>query len=266
MIKFFRHIRQQLLSENKFRRYLIYAIGEIVLVVIGILIALQLNEWNGNRLDRLEERKLLNQLTTEFTQNNEQLLSKIALRQRALESTQHLLEMIDNRKTVAPTPKIDSLLAYAIPAYTFDPLQGVMSQLIQAGKLTLITNDSIREMLSNWNGVVDDLKESEVSYSDFNRNDFRTFLYKYANYRDIINERIKYGVISETLIDQDFLYTTELGPSTHESGNQFLLNSKEFENFLASGISHISYLNTQSYGLHTYIEKLIHLMEKELAP
>jgi len=46
MIKFFRKIRQRLLAENKFSKYLIYAVGEIVLVVIGILIALQINNWN----------------------------------------------------------------------------------------------------------------------------------------------------------------------------------------------------------------------------
>ena len=50
MIKFFRKIRQRLLKENKLRSYLIYAIGEIVLVVIGILIALQINNWNQERL------------------------------------------------------------------------------------------------------------------------------------------------------------------------------------------------------------------------
>ena len=46
MIKFFRHIRQRLLSEGKTVQYLKYAIGEILLVVIGILIALQINNWN----------------------------------------------------------------------------------------------------------------------------------------------------------------------------------------------------------------------------
>ena len=49
MIKFFRKIRQQLLVENKFSKYLLYAIGEIILVVIGILIALQINNWNEVR-------------------------------------------------------------------------------------------------------------------------------------------------------------------------------------------------------------------------
>lgn len=49
MIKFFRRIRQQLISENKFSRYLLYAVGEIILVVVGILIALQLNLKSENR-------------------------------------------------------------------------------------------------------------------------------------------------------------------------------------------------------------------------
>ena len=49
MIKFFNKIRKKLLSENKFSKYLIYAIGEIVLVVIGILIALQINNWNEHK-------------------------------------------------------------------------------------------------------------------------------------------------------------------------------------------------------------------------
>ena len=53
MIKFFRHIRRHLLSESKFSKYLIYAIGEIILVVIGILIALQFNNWNESRKENI---------------------------------------------------------------------------------------------------------------------------------------------------------------------------------------------------------------------
>ena len=62
MIKFFRHIRKKLLSENKFSKYLLYAIGEIVLVVIGILIALQINNANekGNRVQL--EKSLLKEM------------------------------------------------------------------------------------------------------------------------------------------------------------------------------------------------------------
>ena len=51
MIKFFRQIRQQLLTENKLAKYLLYAIGEIILVVIGILIGLQINNWNTSKIE-----------------------------------------------------------------------------------------------------------------------------------------------------------------------------------------------------------------------
>ena len=62
MIKFFRKIRQKLLSEDKFRKYLLYAIGEIILVVIGILIALQINNWNQNRLNKQLESQYYERL------------------------------------------------------------------------------------------------------------------------------------------------------------------------------------------------------------
>jgi len=62
MIKFFRHIRKSLLTENKFMKYLFYAIGEIILVVIGIMIALQINNWNENRKTRIAEVSKLNKL------------------------------------------------------------------------------------------------------------------------------------------------------------------------------------------------------------
>jgi len=51
MLRFFRTLRQRLLTENKFSRYLLYAVGEILLVMIGILLALQVNNWNNNRID-----------------------------------------------------------------------------------------------------------------------------------------------------------------------------------------------------------------------
>jgi len=59
MIKFFRKIRQNLLSEGKTEKYLKYAIGEIILVVIGILVALQINTWNEEKKERLQEQKYL---------------------------------------------------------------------------------------------------------------------------------------------------------------------------------------------------------------
>ena len=62
MLKFFRRIRQKLIVEEKGRRYFYYAVGEIFLVVIGILIALQINTWNQERKDRILEKEYLTRL------------------------------------------------------------------------------------------------------------------------------------------------------------------------------------------------------------
>ena len=69
MIKFFRKIRQQLLIENKTSKYLKYAVGEIILIVLGIFIALQLNNWNENRKLKIKELKILNELHSDLIQN-----------------------------------------------------------------------------------------------------------------------------------------------------------------------------------------------------
>jgi hypothetical protein len=70
MIKFFRKIRQRLLTENKFSKYVLYAFGEIILVVIGILIALKVNNWN-------EERKLDNNVATVLIKLKQDLIADI---------------------------------------------------------------------------------------------------------------------------------------------------------------------------------------------
>ena len=59
MIPYFRKIRKQHADDNKPLKYLRYAVGEIILVVIGILIALQINNWNQARIDQKKERQYL---------------------------------------------------------------------------------------------------------------------------------------------------------------------------------------------------------------
>ncbi len=79
MIKFFRKIRQKTLTENKFSNYLLYAVGEIVLVVIGILLALQINNWNENRKLKLKEVSSIKNLVEEIEFNNNvlQVVNKV---------------------------------------------------------------------------------------------------------------------------------------------------------------------------------------------
>lgn len=77
MIKFFRKIRQKLLSEHKISQYLLYAIGEIILVVIGILIALQINNWNESRKEHAIRDSNYQQLLEDLDTDSDYIDQKI---------------------------------------------------------------------------------------------------------------------------------------------------------------------------------------------
>ncbi|MFC3880480.1 DUF6090 family protein [Algoriphagus namhaensis] len=107
MIKFFRKIRQNLLLENKTGKYFKYAIGEIVLVVIGILIALQINNWNENRKDRIIEKEILTELIATTKSNHESLLKGLKSWESTTKSLNLIIQIIDQR-----LPYADSLAGY----------------------------------------------------------------------------------------------------------------------------------------------------------
>ncbi|SKB83768.1 DUF6090 family protein [Maribacter arcticus] len=101
MIKLFRKIRQRLLTENKFSKYFLYAIGEIVLVVIGILIALQINNWNEWSKDRVKEKEVLVNLAENFELNIEALESDIESLFKFNTSSRIVLNVLDHQQPFA---------------------------------------------------------------------------------------------------------------------------------------------------------------------
>lgn len=163
MLYFLRKIRRRLLAENKLFRYLAYAVGEIVLVVIGILLALQINTWNQNRKDRLEERVLLINLKREFERNLEELHADHAINTRSLDATYFFMEASLNSLTSA---QIDSLLGRMQDFATFDASTGYIEQTISSGKLDLIENDTLKTLLSQWSGELNDYREDVVIRRD----------------------------------------------------------------------------------------------------
>ena len=166
MIKFFRKIRKKLLTENKFSKYLIYAIGEIILVVIGILIALQINNWNENSKLKIEETRLLEQLNIEF-KNNKKKLEVVNTRNKAvLKNLDKILALIpiDSKST-----DLDSLSQYIFDTYdfnTFDPIQGTIDELNNS-TFKVIRNDTLRKLLLSWNTIKDDFRDDELFAIDY---------------------------------------------------------------------------------------------------
>ena len=137
MIKFFRKIRQKLLTENKFSKYLIYAIGEIILVVIGILIALQVNNANEVRKSYRELDKINQNLLQEFESNQKALNTAINQLKWTKKGSLEVLSMIGISERELMTTNIDSIIEISLFWPTWKPTNFVLNELKSTGKLSL---------------------------------------------------------------------------------------------------------------------------------
>jgi len=144
MIKFFRKIRQKMLSENKFSKYLLYAIGEIILVVFGILIALQINNWNQNRSERQVEKRLLLELYNNLEYNEQRLNLDIKEEFKSIHSVKQVLKILENR-----LPYQDSM-DYHFDRSLYSPdivLSSTAFKSIQSRGFDVIASDSLRNAI-----------------------------------------------------------------------------------------------------------------------
>jgi hypothetical protein len=141
MIKFFRKIRKQLLAENKMSSYLVYAIGEIFLVVIGILIALQINNWNERKQERQVEMEMLRELKSGLEGDLSDISHNLKAHQRYLKSQEIVLEWLKSN-----APLQDSLnrhFSFVSKGTTFLFNEGPYETVKQMG-MRIISNKELR--------------------------------------------------------------------------------------------------------------------------
>lgn len=159
MIKFFRTIRRKLLSENRLSKYLLYAIGEIVLVVIGILLALQINDWNQQRIEDKKEVELLIGLKDEFQQNLTALEESIDINHKVILSCKVLTQIIRSDSLNQKPERVDELLIAIGNFNSFDAITGVSSEIVNSGKLGILKSEALRIQLGNWLKILIDAEE-----------------------------------------------------------------------------------------------------------
>jgi hypothetical protein len=166
MIKFFRRIRQNLLTQNKFNTYLLYAIGEIILVVIGILLALQISSWNEQRLENKQEAELLLGLKKEFQDNLSQLNASIKINGKVTQTCLDLTRMIRTDSVRKAPERLYELLMTMLDFNSFDARTGVSGEIVTSGKLNILKNDALRVQLVNWLTLLEDCEEDILFRSE----------------------------------------------------------------------------------------------------
>lgn len=134
------------MQKNKFTTYILYAIGEIFLVVIGILIAVNINNWNEEQKSRRTEIKYLKNIKQDLLKDLASLDEVIAFRKSKIRSSGLILKVIRGEGEVELV-ELNNSIRNMLMEYNFVPNNTTFSELVSSGKMNLISNDSIKTLL-----------------------------------------------------------------------------------------------------------------------
>jgi hypothetical protein len=151
MINFFRNTRQKFLRENRFTKYLLYAVGEIILVVIGILIALQVNNWNIDRQIQNKEQAYLLEIRNNLQQDSLKLQEVLDFNKNKSKIVEDMLQIFVDTLTNQERFGILNKNANDFTYYeVFDPVRIAFNNMLSAESIGLIRNYELRKSLSEY--------------------------------------------------------------------------------------------------------------------
>lgn len=242
-----------MLVEKKLRNYLLYAIGEIILVVIGILIALAINNNSQNRAIKEKERTYLTGLNSEFLTSKSKLEKLIKINRSNYEGAKKIIEHT-SKDTIIITEKQFSDLLYNsfVSDISFNPNNSLLNEMLNSGSLKDISNQQLRIYLTNWISTLDDItkQENELALQRENVLDmFRSEQYSIRTVFDLA------GASQEL----------DLSERKYLSSNLLLLDSKEFENNLLMFIlTAYATENAHYIPLMEHLDVILQLLEAEI--
>lgn len=251
MIKFFRHIRKSLLMKNQTGRYFKYAIGEIVLVVIGILIALQINNWNTVNTQRTKNIQLSERLLIETKSNLNELGKEMDEFENSISSILTMLHLMGEDYTQKDTELVDSLLFNILSSPTYYFNNSVLNEALSTGQVASFDNDSLKNLIYSIPKVIETVKFRESNIDHDLNNNLIPFLYNNISLRNV---------------DSKFSTWGRLGPSQLKKvDNRKILSNLYFENEIDNLYYIYNVLRNKSYKLmEQNLKTLLILLEKEI--
>ncbi len=217
MISFFRKIRQKLLVENKIGSYLKYAIGEILLVVIGILIALQVNNYREAQQTKTRETAFLHGLRSDLLLNFNELERSIDRYSRAGRSAEVMISYFEG----APITNTDSLNFHTMEVLYWDPFirnNSTLREMISSGSLGILSDDSLKN----------ELLRMELNYDKID-GDQEHMRYDYQEY--LYGPFFRTGDVGQAYKDyMAVLAGTEQATTTNAEVTKVLLNDPAYKN------------------------------------
>lgn len=213
MLKFFRQIRKSLINKSRLTKYSLYAIGEIFLVVIGILIALQINNWNSQRKDREKERSYIISLLVDLEEDKKELDRFAEDVDLIWEKLMDLRQFYERDLTLPLN--VDSLHLLhreAMRVRTWPHNDRTLNQLESTGEYILIRSN-IGDSLSVYKTLVKGQKQQEEACREIHRNSnyfSNKFLHKHLSSntnKEYISDGVLTGKHFPPIQDSDILKT-----------------------------------------------------------
>lgn len=253
MIKFFRKIRHNLLLEGKIGKYFKYAIGEIILVVIGILIALQINNWNETRKIRNQELKYLKNLRTDIELNIVEINQYLETRTSSIESANKVLEYYEGK----PLTDLNDLNFHATNVYIWQKFtlqDNTYQELVNSGNLNILSNDSLKNAILNLQALYNKLKNEEAHF----RYDAELLLYEPA-----------YNMIDMNDLIKSFTYKVSNGQAGENvtlsrSHYETMLKNLKHKNGFVMAVYEYSVMNSQFNEIKDLCNSIIRQINDEL--
>jgi hypothetical protein len=242
MIKSLRRLRQRLLTNNKFGKYLLYAIGEILLVVIGILIALQVDNWNKKKENDLQVQHILSALYEEYKENKTQLEQVMAYNDKVNSASEALLNLINTFPDNYDKSLVTDLIRDYSYYMSYDPSESVLASTVSSGDIHLIENDSLVNLLFKWPSMVSDSKEEELLAQQLLFEQKNDLLFRYIRDVDVWNTVWK---------------------SPFNSDYEGLLKNPDFENAVIFRLGSVRELIREQNDILQANNLILNLIEKE---
>ena len=164
MIKFFRKIRQNLLSEGQTEKYLKYALGEILLVVIGILIALQVNDWNEVRKNNNKANSFLLELKKNIESDIDYLLNEDSIHAVFESNSEKALLRFYEAKDFRDLLIVDSLFTFQWSDLEIS--RSVYDEMLNSGSIYSLQNDKLKETIAKYYTLVESRKYAIQKIND----------------------------------------------------------------------------------------------------
>ena len=174
MIKFFRHIRKSLIEDNKMGKYFKYAIGEILLVVIGILIALQVNNWNTERKKQITQTNYLEEIKANLEDDLLEILRVREFNQVKAKSIETAFKIFNEHPDPIEYMPLFSNQMFVLTEFdVFTPNRIAFDNMVASESIDLVSSQELRSLLSEYykkdysDGTQERVKEITRQFTDY---------------------------------------------------------------------------------------------------